>query len=622
MYSLIIEDDRGRATVVPLSKEEITIGRKDGNTIRLLERNVSRRHAKLVARNGHLVIEDLGSYNGVKINGERIQGARDIRIGDLIQIGDYQMALRSEAPEVLREKLAQTPTGQGGLAAFFADEVTRDISSIPHAPSSPRPGGYVDPYSDTAVDGLPGGDLELDEPSEFIPGEVGTLTAVTGPRREIKLNRTRMTIGRLTGNDIVIEERGVAATHASIHYRNGQYSLKVSPKAGGGVTVNGQSAANWTLQPGDVISIQGASFRFNPAGGVAAAAPAPSSPRTLTGKRPSMEQTAAGGKGGVAIAVIVGGAVIVAAAAFLLLRKPESGPSPGVSVPEKTVEAPNPPALPAAGDDSAALMARAQELENRKEWSQARKAYETIALKYPDNQDAAEKARKMAIEAQAKDTWETVQAAIKQKKWDRAWDELQNVPRESVYAESAGLVETMVKENLVNQLVQGAIAAFSTQEYDRSIELYEKALSVDPDNNDAKAGRDLALQNKQNPQADARPLAAPLRKLPNPGIAKALPPPPPPPPPPGGPRNAAAWIEDGKKAIKAGQIDNAALAFREALKMEPRNAVAMNSLGRILWSRNQRADAVKFFKMYLQVQPQASDRSEIKAYIDQFEEAE
>src|SRR5262244_2775646 len=94
---LIIEDDEGRKTVVPFVRDEITIGRQEGNTIRLTERNVSRRHARLVRQNGHVLIEDLGSYNGTRINGERIQGQSEISDGDLIQIGDYDLALQSEA---------------------------------------------------------------------------------------------------------------------------------------------------------------------------------------------------------------------------------------------------------------------------------------------------------------------------------------------------------------------------------------------------------------------------------------------------------------------------------------------------------------------------------------------
>src|SRR6187549_2723902 len=94
---LIIEDDEGRKTVVPFVREEITIGRQEGNTIRLTERNVSRRHARLMRQNGHVVVEDLGSSNGTRINGERISGQSSVKDGDLIQIGDYDLALQSDA---------------------------------------------------------------------------------------------------------------------------------------------------------------------------------------------------------------------------------------------------------------------------------------------------------------------------------------------------------------------------------------------------------------------------------------------------------------------------------------------------------------------------------------------
>ena len=44
----------------------MTIGRKEGNTIRLTERNVSRRHAKLLKKNGAIEIED-SNGNAVKL---------------------------------------------------------------------------------------------------------------------------------------------------------------------------------------------------------------------------------------------------------------------------------------------------------------------------------------------------------------------------------------------------------------------------------------------------------------------------------------------------------------------------------------------------------------------------
>ena len=73
MFKLTIEDDEGKTTVVPLSREEVTIGRLDGNTIRLTERNVSRKHARLVRQNGAIYIEDLASFTGVRVNGTKIE---------------------------------------------------------------------------------------------------------------------------------------------------------------------------------------------------------------------------------------------------------------------------------------------------------------------------------------------------------------------------------------------------------------------------------------------------------------------------------------------------------------------------------------------------------------------
>ena len=95
-FKLIIEDDAGKQIIVPFAKDVITIGRKEGNTIRLTERNVSRKHARLSKENGHVVVEDLSSYNGIKLNGERISGRMQVAEGDTIQIGDYHLAIHAQ----------------------------------------------------------------------------------------------------------------------------------------------------------------------------------------------------------------------------------------------------------------------------------------------------------------------------------------------------------------------------------------------------------------------------------------------------------------------------------------------------------------------------------------------
>ena len=99
VLKLIIEDDEGKTTVYPLVEGEVSIGRKEGNTIRLLERNVSRRHARVLREKEEVYVEDLDSYNGVRINGERIGTRQQVREGDLIEIGDYHLALRQAAED-------------------------------------------------------------------------------------------------------------------------------------------------------------------------------------------------------------------------------------------------------------------------------------------------------------------------------------------------------------------------------------------------------------------------------------------------------------------------------------------------------------------------------------------
>lgn len=93
---LIIEDDEGTTTIVPLGEDAITIGRQQGNTIQLTEKNVSRRHARLYPDGEGWVIEDLGSYNGIRVNGQPIEGRVVLSEGDVVQIGDYHLALTED----------------------------------------------------------------------------------------------------------------------------------------------------------------------------------------------------------------------------------------------------------------------------------------------------------------------------------------------------------------------------------------------------------------------------------------------------------------------------------------------------------------------------------------------
>ena len=107
-WKLLIEDDVGDTTSVPLLRGVITIGRKEGNTVRLTARNVSRFHARLVNEGEQIFVEDLESYNGVRLNGDRIKGRVAVHEGDLIEIGDYHLAPQLEVAHAAGEPASVT----------------------------------------------------------------------------------------------------------------------------------------------------------------------------------------------------------------------------------------------------------------------------------------------------------------------------------------------------------------------------------------------------------------------------------------------------------------------------------------------------------------------------------
>ena len=75
----------------------LTIGRADDNGLVLRDLRVSRHHARLRARAGMLVLTDLGSRNGVRVNGVTVTEAA-LGVGDQIEIGDAAFLVDSILP--------------------------------------------------------------------------------------------------------------------------------------------------------------------------------------------------------------------------------------------------------------------------------------------------------------------------------------------------------------------------------------------------------------------------------------------------------------------------------------------------------------------------------------------
>jgi len=77
----------GRERDVRLDGTPLTIGRSSDNGLALDDSRVSRHHARLRARHGMLILTDLDSTNGVRVNGVRVAEVA-LGVGDQIEIGD------------------------------------------------------------------------------------------------------------------------------------------------------------------------------------------------------------------------------------------------------------------------------------------------------------------------------------------------------------------------------------------------------------------------------------------------------------------------------------------------------------------------------------------------------
>ncbi len=72
------------------------IGRSRDCEVVLSDQNVSRRHAEVRPSGGSWIVKDLGSTNGVKVNGRRIQGPQSLKRGDTIQLGTSKVTFELE----------------------------------------------------------------------------------------------------------------------------------------------------------------------------------------------------------------------------------------------------------------------------------------------------------------------------------------------------------------------------------------------------------------------------------------------------------------------------------------------------------------------------------------------
>ena len=529
MQKLLIEDDEGKSVVVPLIRDEITIGRQEGNTIRLSEQNVSRRHARLARKDGVLLLEDLASYNGIKLNGAILSAPSPLKDGDIFLIGDYRMAIKEERASAA---MGLSPASASPAPAAARAEVRDAMDAQPTIPLQSL----------------------IDEPTLPEPGAPPARLAIIGKfmaGREFVLDRPSLVIGRTAENDIVIEHKSISRHHARIVREGNQY-FAVDLESANGVRVNGVDHDRVILRAGDEIELGQVRLRF------------------ITSDGAGDFQTSRGLSKGKIYAIAGSGVGILTVVLVISLsgraRQHAAPPPPVVAQPVPLPPPPPPP--PPPKEPLAELLAAVKSAQEAEKWDEALAAADKAIAVYPDSGEAAEMRKVAEVEKVNAERFGALKQATESSNFDAVLTGAGEIPEDSVYKERATELENAARPAYIKLHLDEASGKAKTGDCDVAKQEADLVLSVDSTNKTARwiINRCAILAKKSSLKAaEGRKAAAAPRAVAAAPVAK----------PAAAPAQAEAspdpekLIQQAREAWLRGQFAVAIDAARKSLRAKP-----------------------------------------------------
>lgn len=227
---LTIHLANGEQRVTSLGPDPVTVGRADGNTVVIKDEWVSRQHLDIApGPDGRYYVRDLGSRNGVFVNGQRVQTA-PLASNDTIQLGQntltFSAGVTSAPPPVATDTFA-------GETAFPADG-TRIANSNGSAGASANGIGNA------------GGD---DDDTGGLSGNL------------LLYGRADASIGRAADSDLVLDHIQISRRHARVRWDGRQYLISDLGSTNG-TYVNGERIQEAALTENARVQIGPFHFSF------------------------------------------------------------------------------------------------------------------------------------------------------------------------------------------------------------------------------------------------------------------------------------------------------------------------------------------------------------------------
>lgn len=213
----------------------MVFGRDDSADIRVEDKKVSRRHAIFKLVDGELWVEDLGSANGVRLNGKRIQREARFGPGDNIKVGGYRISVKDL-------------DDQTGSSMVDRDD-PRLASHTPEMPLVSRQKGHAPTSAGRLVERS---DERAGAAGGLPPVIEGVDDPIKGQRFELKPGEN--VIGRLEECDVPILDGSVSRQHARILVGRDRVSV-TDLGASNGTFLNEARVEVSELAGGDVIRV-------------------------------------------------------------------------------------------------------------------------------------------------------------------------------------------------------------------------------------------------------------------------------------------------------------------------------------------------------------------------------
>jgi|GEM_PF-2676047 len=609
MYSIQIENDEGQTSEVSFSAKAITLGRAKSAQVCLPERNVSRQHARFTRTDEGVFVEDLDSYNGTFINGEKIDTKTPLYQGDRVKVGGYLIGvlgqLKPRSEEITKKsgqhsQLSEKTQTQTQIQPIIEPTMpATSLREIMQRERVSRNESYTDDDEATEIVNIPARKNPV----------VGELICIEGELkgRSFRLDKATLSLGQSKDQEVCLPHASVLPHHALLSRTPHGFLIQKAADAGV-IIVNDKSTQEYELKMGDVLQIGKLKFVFSLVETFSVGYSLPeeqtrpsipntnTKPQTIVSKKPSKSRYRLSW-----LLLVLLIPIALVAGAFLsrflfshgneetLPQEVHKMPEQPASVPIVNHATPSDKSLQIQESTHthqeteqaiAALVSKVQVLMKARTWDQASALIQEGIKKYPNYTALSELQEEIDNEKGAQSTFLAAEKSQRKGDLKTALELYKQIAEQSRYhAQARQSIEHLLT------IQKKEIKEGKDKNKNDKKEIKKKELTTDNPLNPPTHTDDNENSHKES-----------IRQ------------------------QAESHFNKGKDALKEGKLQDAIMLFRESVRTDPTFASPHRHLGIAFAKLGDGQSALEHYRMYLNLAPHAVDANQVKSIIRAYED--